>query len=155
MATELADAEDLTDVIKIQLSSLSTLLTADGYSLVCDQVVQELDWSFPMTSPAKVLWAVKRGTRHAIELLRIASANKFRYKQVSLNQRFEHFQKMIEEFDKEFEAALLSDIGLFAGVSSFAMFGTKIGAGFSYGADGTDKTYDYDKLFDFAPMEDA
>jgi hypothetical protein len=155
MATRLTDADDLADVLKIQLSSLATLITEDGYSLVCDQTVQELGWSFPVTTPAKVLWMVKRGTRHAIELLRIASANKFKYKQVSLNQRFEHFQKMIEEFDKEFGEAFLTEISLFAGVNSFAIFGTKIDAGFSYGVDGEDETYDYDKYVNFSPMGGA
>jgi hypothetical protein len=154
MATSIATADDLTDILKIQLSSLSTLITVDGYELVCDQAAQELGWSYPMTTPAKVLWMVKRGTRHAINILLLASANKFKYKQVSLNHRFDHFNKLIEEMDKEFEAAINGDLSLFANVDSYAMFGTKIDAGFAYTKYGKDITYEYDQLVNFSPSEE-
>jgi len=154
MATSIATADDLTDIIKIQLSALATLITDDGYELVCDQAAQELGWSYPVTAPTKVLWMVKRGTRHAMNILMLASANKFRYKQVSLNHRFEHFNKLIAEMDKEFEAAINGDIALFAGVDSYAMFGTKIDAGFSYTRYGKDITYEVDQLVNFSSMEE-
>ena len=153
MATELNDADDLSDVVKIQISSLASLITEDGYTLVCDQVSQELGWSFPQTNPTKVLWMVKRGARHALNLLLIASANKFKYKQVNLNQRFEHFQKLIADMDLEFENAMSADIALFAGIDSYKMFGTKIDAGFSYDIAGKDITYNYDQYVNFGPME--
>jgi hypothetical protein len=149
----LTSSDDLADLLKIQLSSLSALLTEDGYELVCNQAEQELGWSYPITTPTKLFWMVKRGTRHALNLLRIASANKFKYKMVNLQHRFEHFQKLIEEMDKEFEEGMASDIALFAGIDSYKMFGTKIDAGFSYGVDGTDQTYNYDKYINFAPLE--
>ncbi|MFA5397745.1 MAG: hypothetical protein WC346_17180 [Methanogenium sp.] len=155
MSTEIVDADDLVEALQVQLSSLSTLITDDGYALVCDQTIQELGWSYPMTTPTKVLWAIKRGTRHAIYLLLIASANKFKYKQVNLQHRFDHFYKLIEEMDKEFAEAMATDIGAFTGIDSFHMFGTKIDAGFTYRFDGKDQTYDYDKYVNFAPMEDA
>lgn len=153
MATELNDVDDLIDAIKIQLSTLSTLITEDGYSLICDQTLQELGWSYPMTTPTKVLWAIKRGTRYAIYLLLLVSASKFKYKQVNLQHRFEHYYKLIETMDEEFATAMATDIGTFAGVEAFRMFGTKIDAGFTYGFDGKDETYDYDKFVNFAPME--
>ncbi len=149
----LASSDDLVDLLKIQLSSLSTLLTEDGYELVCNQAEQELGWSYPITTPTKLFWMVKRGTRHALNVLRIASANKFKYKTVNLQHRFEHFQKLIEEMDKELEEGMASDIALFAGIDSYKMFGTKIDAGFSYGVDGTDQTYNYDRYVNFAPLE--
>lgn len=154
MASSIPTADDLADILKIQLSSLSTLITEDGYELVCDQAAQELGWVYPITTPAKVLWMVKRGTRHAINVLMLASANKFRYKQVSLNHRFDHFNKLIEEMDKEFEVAINGDLGLFANVSSYTMFGTKIDAGFAYTKYGKDITYDYDQYVNFSPMEE-
>jgi len=153
MASSIPTADDLADILKIQLSSLSTLITEDGYELVCDQAAQELGWVYPITTPAKVLWMVKRGTRHAINVLMLASANKFKYKAVSLNHRFDHFNKLITEMDKEFEAAIGGDPTLFAGVDSFRLFGTKIDAGFSYSRYGKDITYDYDQLVNFSPLE--
>lgn len=146
-------AEELIVAAKVQLSSLSTLVTPEGYSLAVDQASQELGWSFPVTSPTKAFWLLQRTVRHSLNILRIASANKFKFKLVNLQQRFEHFQKMIEEMDKEFIAAMTSDVALFAGVDSYKLFGSKIDAGFSYNTLGIDTTYDIDNLVNFAPLE--
>ena len=153
MATELNDSDELTEALQIQLSTLATLITEDGYQLVSDTVVQELGWDYPVTTPAKVLWMIKRGTRHAINLLRLASANKFKYKLVNLQNRFEHFQKLIEDMDEEFAEALISEASLFLGTPVYALFGTKIDAGFSYGIDGKEETYYEDRYVNFSPME--
>lgn len=146
------DASELTVLVKTQLSSLATLITEDGYNFVCDQTIQELGWSYPLTTSIKLFWVIKRATRHALNVLRIASANKFKFKQVNLQNRFEHFQKLIESMDKEFEEALATDTALFAGVDSFRMFGTKIDAGFAYTITGKDITYRGDQLVNFAPL---
>lgn len=148
---ELTDSASLTTVVQIQLSSLSSLVSAEGYILACDQASQELGWSYPVTSPTKVYWMIQRATRHALNILRIAFANKFKYKLVNLQQRFEHFQKMIEVMDLEFEDAMAADVALFANVESFKLFGTKIDAGFAYGTDGTDLTYDVERYVNFTP----
>jgi len=151
---ELLTSDDLIDILKIQISSLSTLITSDGYELVCDQTGQELGWSYPLTDPSKVFWMIKRGTRHALNILLVASAYKFKYKTVNLNQRFEHFQKLIADMDIEYEKAINTNIALFAGISSYAMFGTKIDAGFAYDKVGSDITYNLDQYVNFSPMEE-
>lgn len=157
---QINSADDLTDYIKIQLSNLATLIAdPDGYELVCDQAIQELGWSYPVTNPTKLLWIVKRATRHALYVLLIASANKFKYKLVNLQHRFEHFQKMIEMMDKEFAEAMASNPALFAEVgtadeNAFRTFGTKIDAGFAYDSLGNDLTYDVSKYINFSPTED-
>jgi len=76
------------------------------------------------------------------------------YKQVNLQHRFDHYQKLMEELDEEFEAAMAADIALFAGVDSFRMFGTKLDAGFAYDSFGEDVTYDIERLVNFSPTED-
>jgi len=151
----LTTADDLADLLKIQLSTLSTLITEDGYELVCDQAAAELGWSYPVTNPTKAYWMLQRAIRHALNILRIASTKSFKYKLINLQQKFEHYQKMIETMDVEFSAAVSSDIALFAGMESYKMFGTKIDAGFAYDTDGTDLTYDWDRLVNFAPLENA
>lgn len=152
---EFSDTDELADVVKVQLSSLSSLITADGYELVCEQAIQELGWSLPETNPTKIYWLIQRATRHAINILRIASANKFKYKLVNLQQRFEHFQKMMESMDAEYESAVSSDIAMFAGVDSFCLFGTKIDAGFAYDSIGTDLTYDVSRYVNATPSEEV
>ena len=152
---DINDADELTTLVQIQLSSLATLITEEGYEFVCDQTIQELGWSYPLTTSIKLFWVIKRATRHALNVLRIASANKFKFKQVNLQNRFEHFQKLIEEMDKEFEEALTTNTALFAGVDSFRMFGTKVDAGFAYTITGKDITYREDRLVNFSPLGDV
>jgi hypothetical protein len=151
---DMTDAAALTVLIKVQLSNLSTLITEDGYTLVCDQTSQELGWSFPVTNPTKLLWMLKRGTRHALNLLQIAAAYKFKYKQINLQQRFDHFKALIDVLDKEYKEAMASDIATFSGVEAYKMFGTKIDSGFSYDIIGNDQTYNYDKYVNFSPIEE-
>jgi hypothetical protein len=153
MSAELTDVDTTIDLVKTQLSSLSALVTAEGYALAASQAEQELGWSYPVTNPTKAFWMVQRTVRHAINILRIASANKFKYKLVNLQQRFEHFQKMVETMDADYIAAISSDVALFAGVDSFRLFGTKVDAGFCYDIVGKDLTYDSDKLVNFTPLE--
>ena len=147
-----SSADDLADIVKIQLSSLSSLITADGYEFVCFVAEQELGWLYPVTDPTRQYWLINRATRHALNILRIASANKFKYKQVNLQNRFEHFDKLIQEMDEEYNTAMNTNVALFAGVDTYRMFGTKIDAGFSYGIDGSDTTYDVDRYVNFAPI---
>jgi hypothetical protein len=149
-----SSADDLADILKIQLSSLSDLITADGYEFVCFVAEQELGWLYPVTDPTRQYWLIKRATRHALNVLRIASANKFKYKLANLQQRFEHFDKLITDMDVEYGTAMNTNVALFAGVDSYRMFGTKIDAGFSYGVDGSDVTYDVDRYVNFAPIGD-
>lgn len=148
----LLDENDVMEYVQIQLSSLSTLLTADGLSFAVSQAEQELGWSYPITNPTQVLWIIKRATRHSLNILKIASANKFKYKTINLQNRFEHFQKLVEDMDKEFEEALTFDLAAFSGVDSFKVFGTKIDAGFAYDIVGTDLTYDIDQYVNFSSM---
>jgi len=149
----LTSVDDIVDFVKIQLSSLSTLITVDGYELACEQAMQELGWSFPLTDPTKIFWSINRGARHSINILRIASAHKFKFKQVNLQHRYEHYQKLLEEMDKEFAEAVEGNLALFAGVDSFRMFGTKIDAGFAYNDVGEDITYNIEQMVNFGPTE--
>jgi hypothetical protein len=116
--------------------------------------MQELGWSFPLTDPVKIFWSIQRGTRHAINILRIASAKGFKFKQVNLQHKYEHYQKLVWTMDQDFKDAMDADVALFAGVDSFKMFGTKIDAGFAYTDLGEDITYNVEQLVNFGPTED-
>jgi hypothetical protein len=160
---EITSSDDLTDLIKIQLSSLASLISEDGYEFVGEQALQELGWEYPVTSSPKMFWTIKRATRHAIYILLIASANKFKYKLVNLQHRFEHFKALIEEMDAEFAKAIEDNPLLFAdmmedellGANAYKLFGSVINAGFSYDEMGKDTTYSIDQYITFAPSEEA
>jgi hypothetical protein len=150
---ELTDTDEITDVVKIQMSTLSSLITDDGYEAAITLALMELGWEVPITDAAKQIWVLQRSKRHCLDLLRTVAANKFKYKQANLQHRFDHFQILIQSMDKEFEAALVSEAYLFSGVDVWKMFGTHVDAGFAYDMLGKDITYCEENLVDFGPLE--
>lgn len=147
------DAASLIVAMKVMMSSSSELLTSDGYTAAAEAALQELGWSYPLAEDKKIYWAIRRGVRHGLYILWIASAQKFKFKQVNLQHRFDHYERLIKEADASFEKAMSSDVALFAGVSTYKLFGTKIDAGFAYDSLGRDITYFPDNYVNFAPLE--
>jgi hypothetical protein len=133
--------EEIVVAIETLLSS-STILTEEGKVYAVDAALSELNWTLPQTDSAKVWWITKRALRHACYILWVASAQKFKYKQVNLQHRFEHYSKLIADMDREFEKALSSEPSLFSGVDTYKMFGSVVGAGFCYDTIGNDLTYE-------------
>lgn len=136
-----SSADDVIDIVTIQMSTSASALTSEGLEFAVDTAMSELGWSFPVTEAAKIFWLTKRALRHACYILWIASAQKFKYKQVNLNQRFEHYEKLLKQMDLEYENALSSSSSVFASVDQYKLFGTAINAGFVYDYTGRDLTY--------------
>jgi hypothetical protein len=137
----LASIDDVIEIMSIQLSTAVSALSSEGLEAAANSAVAELGWSLPVSEEKKCYWLVKRATRHACYILWTASAQKFKYKQVNLQQRFEHYEKLIKHMDTEFENAFTSDSALFANVEAYKLFGTAVGAGFKYDFMGNDVTY--------------
>lgn len=137
-----ASVDDVVELVTIQMSTAASALSTEGMESAVESAMLELNWSYPVTENNKCFWISKRAVRHACFILWVASAQKFKYKQVNLQQRFEHYEKLIKNMDAEFELALSNDIALFANVASYKMFGTAVGAGFRYDFIGRDITYE-------------
>jgi hypothetical protein len=137
----LTSVDDVVDLVTIQMSSAASALTVDGLEAACGNAMAELGWVYPVADPTKCLWIVKRAIRHACFILWTASAQKFKYKQVNLQQRFEHYEKLLKNMDSEYEKALSSNTNIFSSTESYKMFGTAINAGFVYDGLGRDLTY--------------
>lgn len=137
----LSSVDDVVELITVQLATSASALSSDGLESAVNTAMTELGWSFPVTDDTRCLWIVKRSLRHACYILWVASAQKFKYKQVNLNQRFEHYEKLLKSMDAEFTTALSSDTNVFASVESYKLFGSAISAGFVYDALGRDLTY--------------
>jgi hypothetical protein len=141
-----ATTDDIIALVKTQLSTSADIISAEGYLSVVDTAASELSWPVPTTDPNRIVWLTKRALRHALFILWVAAAQKFKYKQVNLQQRFEHYGVLIKALDKEYEDALQNQVNIFANVASYKQFGTVVGAGFSYDAVGRDTTYDVSAL---------
>lgn len=133
--------DDVVDALTIQLSTTATALTSDGLESAVTTAMTELGWSFPVNDAMQCMWILSRAQRHACYILWVASAHKFKYKQVNLQNRFEHYEKLIKSMDSAYENALKTQSNIFSSVSSYSLFGTLVGAGFVYDSMGRDLTY--------------
>lgn len=127
----------LRDRISISLSDLANNLGSEALYFAAEQAVNEMNLTFPISSGTKQMWAVSRGKRHALDLLRTAAAYKFQYKQIHLEHRFKQLSAQIEQMDKDFEEAKKTEPELF-GLEMKNGFGVYLGNGFVYDQYGND-----------------
>jgi len=132
-----------TSDFRVQLESAmgtsSSLLEPVAYDFIMSQALNELGWKLPVEDSKKSFWCIQRGRRHALDLLRIEAAHKFKYKQIHLGQRFEHYHAMIMELDNAFNEARKTDPAL-ADLEPEIMFGLYVENGFVYDQFGNDVT---------------
>ncbi len=119
------------DFIKRSLGASSSLLEPEEYEHAALQALNELGWSYPIDDSRRQFWAIKRGKRHSLDIIRNSAADEFKYKQISLNQRFEHFNTLIRELDQEFYDALNED-PILLDVDMTNFFGQYLGNGLYY-----------------------
>jgi len=74
--------------------------------------------------------------------MQTAAADDFKYKKFNLQHRFDNYQKIIRQMDKDFKEVQESYPHEFAQVNAVQALGTKIDAGFSYDSVGQETTYD-------------
>ncbi len=130
---------DHIEYLDIALGTSSKLLNEDAKLLAVSQALTELKYTYPLDKPMEQLWAIKRGMRHALDILRVESAHRFKYKQLSLNHRFNHYNELIGTLDKEFEDS-------FPELSGY-MHSFYIESGFVYDRFGNDVTKAMNNLF--------
>ena len=123
--------------IKTAMGSSSSLLESGELDFAALQALNELGWKYPISEPKKEYWAIQRGKRHAIDILRVQAARKFQFKSLSLQHTFRHYHDLIQEMDDDFEKALNSD-PLLMDISPESMFGLSIENGIVYDQYGND-----------------
>ena len=106
--------EQFVDQLQLKMGVTAEALTEEAYENAATSALMELGWSLPVSHPLKAYWALERAVRHSIFILSVEAARKFRYKQIHLNHRFEHYNKLIEAMDLAFEKAKEANPELFA-----------------------------------------
>ena len=135
----------MTTLLQQELKGLTSSLNDDDYSNSIDQAERDTGWSLPQSTAFKVTWLIERSKRHLFFSLLSESAAKFRYKNIHLQHRFDHYSKLVDRMDADFTKAMEDDAFEFAGVDATEIAGTKLNAGFaSEGQTGRDRTYDED-----------
>lgn len=110
--------EALITAVSTQLLSFSDKASPEMISSACDIASKETGVIFPLENNKEEFWLVQRGIRYVIADLRLQSSPKFKINSMHLNQRFDHYSKLIEEFDLKFKEALEQDSSLFPNMSS-------------------------------------
>lgn len=110
----------------------------------------------PQTAAFNLKWMIDRSKRHLFFFLLSEAASKFRFKDIHLQQRFEHYRELIDKMDADFEKAQDEYAFEFAGVSAYQQMGTKIDAGFAYQPQtGRDYTFDDENIVLTHPNENS
>ena len=135
----IATTEEYIEKVQLSLGDLKDQLDEDAIEFAIDQTLSELQWTLPISVGTRPFWAVQRARRHCLDILRTTSAYKFKYKQINLNQRFEHLNRMIWALDIDFKTALKYDTSLFD-VNIEDTFGTYLGNNMIYDSHGNDIT---------------
>jgi len=147
---------ELISLIKKEIKGLSSKFIDADYDNAMSAAEYDTGWSMPVSTSFKIKWMKQRVKRHLFSFRRDESADKFKYKQISLNQRFENFLKLIKDMDEDFEKALDEYAFEFADVDALHMMGTKVDAGFAYeNQTGRDITMDENQEVIFTPDENA
>lgn len=142
----LADASAHQTAVETELTTtIASLLGTDQLSHACSKAMRELGASYPVTNDDVEYWAVERGKRHFLDIIRTLVAYKFQYKKIYLNQRFEHYHAILQELDKRFKEAQESDPSLL-GVDPVGLFGIYVKNNFIYDEFGHDITHWADAL---------
>ena len=141
-------------LVEKEVKGLTSYLDSDDYNNACDDAARETGYSFPVADGFATLWVKSRAKRHIFFYLLTESAHKFKYEQINLQHRFEHYRDIIKYMDEQWAIAQEENALELAGVSGVNVLGTKFDAGFSYEPQtGRDTTYDDDNETIISPKE--
>ena len=136
-----------------QVESLIGSVCADFDSTQQEAIVQqalnELMMTLPEAHAKRCFWILERTKRHGLYQVVVTQAERFRYKQIHLQQKFDNYFRLISHADDVFAEAMKNDIaGIFpielVDAEAFAANGFWVNpAGFVYDELGRDLTYAY------------
>lgn len=110
----LASVDAIMDSLKPKFGVTADSLSDEAYTDAINSALRELGWSVPIDHPLKEYWALERSVRHSIFILMIEAARKFRYKQIHLQNRFEHYSAILSLLDVQYATAKQENPELFA-----------------------------------------
>ena len=144
---------ELIILVTSEIKGLSSNLVADDYSNAISDAQKDTGFALPVTDDFRIKWLKERTKRHLFFYLWTESATSFKFKQINLQQKFDHFDRIIEKMDKDFETAQKENTYEFAQVEPTQLFGHKVDAGFAYNSRGKDITYDENQLVMITPSD--
>src|SRR3972149_8683853 len=148
-------SSDAVILIKRELKALSSNFVEDDYTDAISNAQRELSpFVFPTTDDFQILWLIKRIKRALFFALLTENLLSFKFKQLSLQDKFKNLQSIVQDMDEEFQKAMNDDPYRFANVSAYQMFSHVVGAGFAYDALGRDVSSCSEILVSVHPNEE-
>lgn len=145
---------EMESLIEQEVKGLTNYLDPSDYSNAVDDAIRETGFTFALSSNFQIQWVKDRTKRHLFFYLLTESAHKFKYEQINLQHRFEHYRKIVRDMDWRYEKAKDEYYLEFTGASAVNVLGTKIDAGFQYDPlTGRDRTYDDTNITVLTPTE--
>jgi len=141
-------------LLQTEFMSIQSLLDSHDYDNAVDDAERETGWTFPVLTNFRIFWAKQRAKRHLFFYLVTQATKDFKAKQFNLQHRFDHYRQLIKDLDEEYIRVQETNPEEFTTVDDYAMFGTKIDAGFSYDHMGRDITYETDNKVIINPIDD-
>lgn len=142
-------------VIKRELKALSSNFVDDDYTDAIDTAQRELSpFIFPTTDTFQILWLIKRTKRALFFALLTENLLSFKFKQLSLQDKFKNLQSILQDMDKEFRQAMEDDSDKFANVAAYTLFSHYVGSSYKYTPLGRDVTMNSDNLVGVHPNEE-
>ena len=109
----IVDEAALIAFVKKTMGASYSKVSDEGFSTAVTQASQELKWSLPLDEGFKEFWMVERTKRYVIQILLVEAAPKFQYKQIYLQHRFNHYLKLLQMMDEQFQKAIEENPTLF------------------------------------------
>ena len=130
----IANLTEFTTQVSLEMGDLATKVAAGAFEQVSNKTFNEFlgQWSYPITDDFQSYWFLERGKRHLIYIFLIASAHKFKFKQISLNNRFDHYIQLIRLMDDEFLKAAEDNPMAFPVASGGVLFPMYLANTFNY-----------------------
>ena len=134
---------EMESLLQQEVKGLTNYLASPDFSNACDDASRETGFTFALSTDFQIHWVKDRAKRHLFFYLLTEAAHKFKYEQINLQHRFEHYRRLVRDMDYRYQKALEENYLEFSGASEVNIFGTKIDAGFQYDAlTGRETTYD-------------
>ena len=99
----LTSSDAIIERVRIQLQSIASKVTDDGYDEAVRVALGELNVTLPVDDVLKERWIVFRTKRHAVDILRSQAADKFKFDTINLQNKFDQYNKLITAWDEDWE----------------------------------------------------
>lgn len=141
--------DEVIDQVTPLIGSVWSDFDSNQQEAMVQQALDELMMALPETHAKRCFWIIERTKRHGLYRVVVTQAERFRYKQIHLQQKFDNYFRLISQADEAFAEAMKNDIsGIFpidlVDAETFAANGFWVNpAGFVYDELGRDLTYAY------------